>query len=74
MFVKNGLTQRVYLEYKDTPTKVLTGSVDVLPINIVADSDTNSDTCAYELEVKYGAGEASLTSNAKIELTVDVTI
>jgi hypothetical protein len=60
---------KVSLEFKQTATEVLGGDVVVLPINIKAGSNSEEDTCFYELKITDNAAETII-----MELTVDVTI
>jgi len=61
----------VFLEFKTAPTTVLQGDVVVLPINIEASSDSDYDTCFYELIVQYYEATGP-TKQETLELTVDV--
>jgi len=63
----------VYLEFKTSPTTVLSGDVVVLPINIKTTSNVNPDTCFYELNVNYGAADFTTAEGSEtIELTIDI--
>ena len=67
----------VYLQFKNTPTKVEKGEVVVIPMNIHSTSAANPGTCVYELKIDTDAGEdGGVTDpdyNKVIELTIDVT-
>lgn len=71
-FDSAGAVKEIYLQFKKSPTNVLKGDIVVLPINVIAASDVEVDTCFYEISTNYGNLQGSYETTI-IELTVDIS-